>query len=126
MARNVVQTVTYIDDMDGSAFAEGEGTAYDLSLSINGEVHRYTLDLGAKNAAAFAKAMAPWLERAHEVAPRVSGNAKTNGDAHHIRSYAAENGVQVSTQGRLSAAAKTAWEDAGKPQYDAEGKRITA
>jgi hypothetical protein len=53
MARNVVTTTTYTDDIDGSTAA---GT---VSFAFDGT--HYEIDLSKRNAAAFEKAMRPYL-----------------------------------------------------------------
>jgi hypothetical protein len=122
MARQTQTIVSYVDDLDGKSFVEGKGEAFDLN--INGE--RFTLDLGEKNAAAFRAVLAPYLDVAHKLAPRVSGGKNGNADAANIRAFAAENGVKVGEVGRISATVRTAWEDAGSPVYDENGVRVEA
>lgn len=128
MARKTITRMEYVDDVDGSIFAEGEGSAIDLALSVNGETKRYTLDLGAKNATAFVKALAPWLEKAHELAPRAAsqGVKTADPDVANARAFARANGVEVSDRGRLSETVKRAWEDAGRPKYNADGTPANA
>jgi hypothetical protein len=79
----------------------------------------YEIDLNAKNAAAFGKQLAPYLEharRAGRVQPRRAGrtvaNRQRSGD---IRAWAKEHGVVVSERGRIPASVVE--------QYDAVGGR---
>ena len=67
----------------------------------------YEIDLTAKNAAAFAKQLAPYLEharRARRAQPRRGGRTSAgrqrSGD---IRAWAKEHGLAVSERGRIPA-----------------------
>jgi hypothetical protein len=67
----------------------------------------YEIDLNAKNAAAFGKQLAPYLERARRAGraqPRWPGRAaagrQRSGD---IRAWAKEHGLAVSDHGRIPA-----------------------
>ena len=93
-----IQTL-FIDDIDGS---EAEGT---VRFALDGA--EYEIDLNAKNAAAFSKQLAPYLEharRAGRAQPHRSGRAaagrQRSGD---IRAWAKEHGLQVSERGRIPA-----------------------
>lgn len=131
MARQVQTVVTLIDDMNGATFLPTEGTMFDLVISqkVGDEttVNRYTLDLNAENSAAFLKTLSRFLVKAHEVAPRAAKSA-SNGDpeAPHIRAHAKAIGVEVASQGRIGAAVKQAWIDAGSPHYNEDGSPVAA
>jgi hypothetical protein len=131
MARQVQTVVTLLDDMNGTPFLPTEGTMFDLVISrkVGDEttVQRFTLDLAAENAAAFEKAISKFVAKGHEVAPRAAKSA-SNGDpeASHIRAHARANGVEVASQGRIGAAVKQAWLDAGSPHYNEDGSAVAA
>lgn len=104
MAKRTVTTL--IDDIDGSEASETIAFAYRGTS--------YTIDLSEKNAAAFDKAIKKYLANAdrESVARGVArrGAAKTRQDAGarrtdlaEIRAWAAENGYEVSSRGRIAA-----------------------
>ena len=99
MARVVIEQL--VDDLDGGKAAEA------VNFSYRGV--SYEIDLSAKNAKAFDKVMAPYLE----VARRVPGKratvqrsaSKPSGSPSpaEIRAWAASVGIEVSDRGRVSA-----------------------
>ena len=79
----------------------------------------YEIDLNAKNAAAFGKQLAPYIEHARKAgraqsrrSGRAAANRQRSGD---IRAWAKEHGVAVSDRGRIPASVVE--------QYDAAGGR---
>ena len=77
----------------------------------------YEIDLNAKNAAAFSKQLAPYLEhgrRAGRAQPRrpgrTAGNRQRSGD---IRAWAKEQGLAVSERGRIPASVAEQYQAAG-------------
>ena len=77
----------------------------------------YEIDLNAKNAAAFRKQLAPYLEHARRAgrAPsrrpgRIAANRQRSGD---IRAWAKEHGVAVSERGRIPASVAEQYHAAG-------------
>ena len=75
----------------------------------------YEIDLNAKNAAAFGKQLAPYLEharRAGRAQPRRPGraNRQRSGD---IRAWAKEQGLAVSERGRIPASVLEQYHAAG-------------
>lgn len=100
MATNTVVTVT--DDLDGSS------GAVPFEFEYGGV--RYAIDLSKKNVTAFDKAVKPYIEAARKVTSASSSRAArrrsvSSGkkDLGAIRSWAAENGFEVSTRGRIAA-----------------------
>jgi hypothetical protein len=57
MAQRVVTIVTFIDDLDGSEYQEGEGETF--LYTWDGTA--YEIDLSEANAERFREAMAPWV-----------------------------------------------------------------
>ena len=97
MAQKV--TVTLEDDLTGGPAEQTVRFAFDGT--------DYEIDLNARNAAAFGKQLAPYLEHARKAGraqPRRSGRASSgrqrSGD---IRAWAREHGLAVSERGRIPA-----------------------
>ena len=113
MARQIIENIT--DDIDGSADAQA------VEFSYGGT--DYTLDLGKKNRAALEKALKPYIQASTKVSKRVSrGTARgktrrrrsgsSGPDLAAVRAWAAENGYQVSSRGRISGAVLEAYQTA--------------
>lgn len=102
-------TVTqYIDDIDGS---KAQGT---VQFSYNGSA--YEIDLSAKNAKAFEKALSPYIGAARKVrrpagagARRLRRTPPTN--LAEIRAWAQSNGYQVADRGRIPAVVVEAFQN---------------
>jgi hypothetical protein len=97
MAQRV--TVTLEDDLDGGRAAETVRFAFDST--------EYEIDLSAKNASAFKKQLAPYIEHARRAgrgqsrrAGRTSASRQRSGD---IRAWAKDQGLAVSERGRIPA-----------------------
>jgi hypothetical protein len=98
MASKVSVLVT--DDLDGSPDANTS------SFGIDGVL--YEIDLAAKNQAKLSKVLAPYIAAGRRVRPRRSPSrtgfsASTRADNSAVRTWATENGLAVSTGGRISA-----------------------
>jgi hypothetical protein len=108
MAKRV--QVIHTDDIDGSEAAET------ISFALDGI--NYSIDLSAENAKALRDAFAPYIaagERERNAAGRRtgSGRRKSSGTAAtDIRAWAAAQGMQVSSRGRVSAEVREAYERA--------------
>jgi hypothetical protein len=97
MAQKV--TVTLEDDLTGGPAKQTVRFAF--------EGTDYEIDLNAKNAAAFGKQLAPYIEHGRKAgrAParrtgRTTANRQRSGD---IRAWAKEHGLAVSERGRIPA-----------------------
>lgn len=112
--RKEITDVQLIDDIDGSP-----ATAT-IEFSVNGK--SYIIDLSEAKAAAFNKALAPYIEHARRARrgpankrkPRSSSEAaraKRQKNA-QIRAWALENGVTVSKRGQLGQDTIAAYEAA--------------
>jgi hypothetical protein len=92
-------TVTLEDDLTGGPAAQTVRFAFDGT--------DYEIDLSAKNAAAFGKQLAPYLEharRAGRAPSRRAGRAAANRQrSGNIRAWAKEHGLAVSERGRIPA-----------------------
>lgn len=98
MAKRVVTQTTYTDDLDGSTAA---GTIY---FAYDGTT--YEIDLSKRNAAAFEKAMRPFVDAARKVRStrsRSSGRRNSGRDLAAVREWATANGYHVSSRGRIAA-----------------------
>jgi len=107
MAQKV--TVVLEDDLTGGPAEQTVRFAF--------EGADYEIDLSAKNAAAFGKQLAPYIEHARK-AGRMSGggpgrtkaNRQRSGD---IRAWAKEHGLAVSERGRIPASVAEQYHAAG-------------
>ena len=102
MARQLIEQIT--DDLDG--------TKADESVRFTWKDANYEIDLSKKNAAAFAKAMKPYLEAARKVRPNARGGRRSragspasrrrvDSDLAAIREWAKQNGYAVAERGRI-------------------------
>lgn len=104
---------TFIDDIDDSELPEGTKTT---TFALNGT--SYEIDLGEKNAAKLADALAPFVNKARPVragrgATRGAASARSNSDRlAKIREWAEANGHEVSARGRIAATVVAAYESA--------------
>jgi hypothetical protein len=92
-------TVTLEDDLDGGAAAET------LQFSFDGT--HYEIDLNKKNARAFRKQVAPFIEHARRAGRgqrRQSGRTQSGRRrSSDIRAWAKDQGMAVSGRGRIPA-----------------------
>jgi hypothetical protein len=117
--------VILVDDMDGSEAGET------VSFALDGV--SYEIDVSEKNAKGLRDALAPWVGHARRVGGR-SGGGRSRGsgsggsgrsrgsssggggggkhDLSAVRSWARENGYQVSDRGRVSSEVIAAYEKA--------------
>ncbi|MEV7618903.1 Lsr2 family protein [Microbacterium sp. NPDC089321] len=109
MARKIIHQL--VDDIDGEVLDDGEGET--VTFSIDGTA--YEIDLSEKNAAGMREALEPWISKAR----RVSSSAAARGsngrggrrsqssaggakrDLTVVRTWARENGHEVSDRGRV-------------------------
>lgn len=107
MAQKV--TVALEDDLTGGPADETVRFAFDGT--------DYEIDLNKKNAAAFGKQVAPYVEHARKTgraqprrAGRSAANRQRSGD---IRAWAKEHGLAVSERGRIPASVVEQYHAAG-------------
>lgn len=111
MARQLIEQLT--DDLDG--------TRADRSVRFSWDNASYEIDLSKKNAAAFAKAVQPYLEAARKVRPTTGstrrvrtrttgGNQQAGADLASVREWAKQNGHAVADRGRIPATVLAAYE----------------
>src|SRR5215471_9887544 len=97
MAQRV--TVELEDDLDG-------GPA-DETLRFGLDIAEYEIDLNAKNAAAFRRQLAPFIEHARKIGRRPRRRAGRTGLSRDrtasIRAWAKDRGIAVSERGRIPA-----------------------
>jgi hypothetical protein len=99
-------TVALEDDLDGGPADET------MRFSFSGAA--YEIDLSKKNARAFRKQLAPFVEHARKAGrgqrrPRTSSSRQRSGD---IRSWAKGQGITVSDRGRVPASVVEQYEAA--------------
>ena len=114
--------VILVDDVDGGEASET------VSFALDGV--SYEIDVSESNAAALRDALAPWVGHARRVGGRSGGSGggrarsgggssssgRSRGNSKHdlsdVRSWARENGFQVSDRGRVSSEVIAAYEKA--------------
>jgi hypothetical protein len=106
--------VILVDDVDGG---EADET---VSFALDGI--SYEIDVSEANAEAIREALAPWLGHARRVGGRATGRARSGAvksrpaaertDLSDVRSWARDNGFQVSDRGRVSSEVRAAYEAA--------------
>lgn len=112
MARRV--QVVLEDDVDGG---QAEET---VSFALDGRA--YEIDLNSDNAAALREALAPWIAAGRRAgatssAGRTPARARTpkrSEDTADIRRWAVDNGLPVSSRGRISSDLRARYEAAHK------------
>jgi hypothetical protein len=95
------------DDYDGGSADET------VAFSLDGA--EYEIDLSSKNAASLRDALAPWTAHARKVGGRRRRGGKSSGASNSssdIRAWAAANGFEVSSRGRVSAEVREAYDKA--------------
>lgn len=92
-----VTTVELLDDIDGKPAAET------VSFGLDGR--EFEIDLSEKNAKALRKALEPWAASARRVGgrkPRAASRTGSGVDTRAVRAWATENGIEISTRGRIA------------------------
>jgi hypothetical protein len=110
----VAQRVQIIleDDYDGGVADET------VTFGLDGA--EYEIDLSSANATELRNALAPWLAHARKVGGRKRSRAtasrpaaaESGGSTSDIRAWAIENGMEVSSRGRISSEVRQAYEQA--------------
>jgi hypothetical protein len=109
MAQKVVTVVTMTDDLDGGKADQTVRFAWD---GVN-----YEIDLSKKNAAAFQRALKPYVDAARRVqrrstrggSRRSSGSRRGRSDLEAVREWARANGFEVADRGRIPRAVTEAY-----------------
>jgi len=106
--------VILVDDVDGGEAEES------VSFALDGV--SYEIDLSTSNAGKLRDVLAPWVGHARRTGGRAAGRARSGGrarpggnskaDLGEVRSWARENGFQVSDRGRVSSEVMQAFEAA--------------
>lgn len=111
MARNFIEKIT--DDLDGTQIPEGE----DSEVSFGLDNVDYAIDLNQKNAEALRESLAPYIAVARHSAragkrqkAKRQQNNKAELDA--IRTWARENGHEVSARGPIPKSVTAAYQEA--------------
>jgi hypothetical protein len=97
MAKTTIVTLT--DDLDGSKA--------DRTVAFTWNGASYEIDLSRKNATAFEKTLAPYVDAARKVrggsARGRSSATRSRTDLSAVRAWAKANGYDVSERGRIAA-----------------------
>jgi hypothetical protein len=106
MAQKV--TIALEDDLDGGPADET------VRFGIGGS--EYEIDLNKKNAKAFRKQLAPFIEHARKAGrgPRRPRTASTRQRSGSVRAWAKEQGITVSERGRIPSSVVDQYEAATK------------
>src|SRR3712207_7519330 len=96
--------IVLIDDLDGTEIKDGN--AQSITFSWSGV--DYSIDLSKANADKLEKAIGPYLEKAQRVGGRRSrsySSSSSDGqvDTKAVRAWAASNGIELSSRGRVPA-----------------------
>ena len=103
MATRVTETI--YDDLD-----ESTDDVRTVTLSLDGQA--VEVDLSAKNYEKLSKAVAPYLEAGRKASGSTGPTRRRRGsasapakstDTAAVRAWAAENGIEISSRGRVSA-----------------------
>lgn len=99
------------DDIDGGEAAET------VSFGLDGR--SYEIDLNEKNAAKLRDALSPWIASGRRAGtsarsgePKPARAPRRSRDSSDIRAWAAENGIAVSSRGRISSDLRAKYEAA--------------
>ena len=107
MASRTIVELT--DDLDGKPAAET------LKFSLDGR--EYEIDLSEKNAKALRKTFEPWTSSARRISRgrsrATSTRVQTDVDTAAVRAWAASNGIELSSRGRLPKDVVQQYRDAG-------------
>lgn len=97
----MAQKLTLVDDLDGTPIEDGGGT---VRFSIDGA--NYEIDLSAANTETLTEALEKYVSAGRRVRPGggtapVAGKKSDPQRLKAIREWAAENGHEVSSRGRI-------------------------
>jgi hypothetical protein len=114
MARRIVHQL--VDDLDGTILEVGEGET--VLFSLDGTA--YEIDLTDDNAAALRDAFAPYVSAARSISSSRGASSEASRkrrrpgqqDYSAVRTWAKDNGYQVSERGRVPASVIDAYEAA--------------
>ncbi|WP_144721417.1 histone-like nucleoid-structuring protein Lsr2 [Agrococcus jejuensis] len=111
MAKQTI--VEIVDDISGERLADGAGRT--VAFAFDGA--QYEIDLTHEHADELREALEPWIAASRRVSatsrassPRRSGSSRASKDVQAIREWAAANGHQVATRGRIPANVVEAYE----------------
>lgn len=118
MAKHIIQTVEFIDDLDGSSVDEADIES--ISFSYKGSDYR--IDLKPANAKKLDDALSKFIASAEKVSKRgsslrsaaraSSGSGRSKEELANIRDWAAKNGHEVSPRGRIAQPILEAYDEA--------------
>ena len=104
--------VVLIDDLDGKEVTDGGQT---VSFSLNGKT--WEIDLGEKNAKKLQDALAPFMAAGRRAGGGRRGRSASSSshevDTKAVRAWAASNGIELSSRGRIPASVIERYKAAG-------------
>lgn len=105
MAQNT--QIIYVSDMSGETITDNDAP----SLSFGWDGADYSIDLTAKEAEKFHKAIEPYLNAATKVSAKGRGAKKgaAKSNAAEVRAWAQSNGIDVPDRGRIPASVLDAY-----------------
>jgi hypothetical protein len=107
VAKQVVTTTTYTDDLDGSAAAS--------TVTFGWDGTSYEIDLSKSNQRAFEKAIRPYVDAGRRIRGtrnRAASRSASKHDLSGVRAWAEANGLEVSARGRIAQRVLEAYEAA--------------
>jgi hypothetical protein len=108
MAKQTVVTELLVDDLDGSPA--------DRTVTFSWDGTAYEIELSKKNAVAFERAVRPYVDAARRLrggrGRRAGSGRGSKRDLTAIREWAASNGFDVSSRGRIASSVIEAYESA--------------
>lgn len=109
MAKRIITTTLYQDDLTGAEFdADAIET---IRFGLEGVL--YEIDLGPENVKKFTKAMQPYLDAARRVGgTKKATRSKKDTKPAEIRQWAIDHGIDVPERGRIPEAVREQYEAA--------------
>ncbi|MGG7509653.1 histone-like nucleoid-structuring protein Lsr2 [Plantibacter sp. YIM 135249] len=112
MAQKVITTL--VDDLDGTAIEDGKGET--VKFAIDGS--EYEIDLTSDNATVLRESLKPFIGAGRPIKRgRRTSTVSTRNSAENlsaIREWAARNGHEVSSRGRIPQRVQDAFKEASK------------
>lgn len=100
----------YVDDLDGTDIETGKGGP--VTFGLDGQ--EYSIDLTEQNAEALRSLLQPYISVASKVARTGGPRARkaTSGPTPaELRTWAADNGIEMPARGRIPDSVRAAWEN---------------
>lgn len=116
MARHVVTSIRYEDDLTGEPYADGEGETVAYSLDGAG----YEIDLADQNAKALREMLAPYIAASRKTggatANRPKQTRRNRAEIRAIKEWGRANNFDVPDAGRVPEVLVRAYDEAHPPR----------